>query len=144
MRNWRHTATTTLVSTPVMWAGPETWPQMINDSLMFLRVRPAKGPPLDVGCDMSTMQWRRFDSVPEVVVCEADVGRMICAPVWLEMVTLVESEKGDCRIADELSCIAPAKFLLMYNSASGFSSTGDVAFTGLVMKDEFAPDVSEV
>ena len=136
MRNWRHAATTTLVSMPVMCAGPETWPQMINDSLMFLRVRPAKGPPLDVGCDMSTMQWRRFDSVPEVVVCEADVGRMMCAPVWLEIVTLVESEKGDC--------VALARFLFTYSSASGFSSTGDVASTGLVMKDEFAPDVSEM
>ena len=82
--------------------------------------------------------------MPEVVVCEVDVGRMICAPVWLEMVTLVESEKDDCRIADGLSCVTPARFLLMYSSASGFSSTGDVASTGLVMKDEFAPDASEV
>lgn len=136
MRNWRHAATTTLVSMPVMCAGPETWPQTINDSLMFLRVRPAKGLLLDVGCDMSTMQWRRFDSVPEVVVCEADGGRMICAPVWLEIVTLVESEKGDC--------VALARFLFMYSSASSFSSTGDVASTGLAMKDEFAPDVSEM
>lgn len=48
---------------------------------MFLRARLAKGPPVAVGMDMSTMQWRREVRLPEEVAWEALEGKIMCVDV---------------------------------------------------------------
>src|SRR5262245_3773230 len=112
----------TLFSTPVICIGPETWPQTINESLMFFNMRLAKGAPLVVGGERSTTLRRRFDTVPERVERDSEEGSMMCAPVWLDTVmpvpfsfaSLLEASLDAS--ADASSCASA--------SASLFSSLG--------------------
>jgi hypothetical protein len=77
MRNCRQAVTRTLFSTSVMCMAPATWPQMIRVSLMFLRYKTSNGAPAVVGDERSTTQCCRLDTVPELVACDAAVGRMM-------------------------------------------------------------------
>ena len=65
---------------------------------MFLIVRPANGRSWHVGSDMSTIQRRSLDKVPEVVAREADAGRIMCTFEWFDIMTLLPCEKEGFRI----------------------------------------------
>ena len=62
----------------VRCAAPLTCPQTIKLRSMFFRVRVANGWPTEVGEDMSTTQDCKLDSVPELVACAAEAGRIMC------------------------------------------------------------------
>jgi hypothetical protein len=67
-----------LSSTPVICAAPSTFPQTNKLSLMLFTMRLAKGAPLAVGTDMSTIQCFKFVNVPPEVARDALDGSMIC------------------------------------------------------------------
>jgi hypothetical protein len=52
----------------------------MREFVMFFSARPAKGFPLAVEMDMSTMHLVRSVRDPEDVACDADDGKMMCRP----------------------------------------------------------------
>lgn len=66
---------------------------MINELFIFLKASPAKGAPLAVGTDISTMHLLSLVTEPDEVARDADEGRMMCRPLCPEMLTFVACEK---------------------------------------------------
>lgn len=147
MRNWRTAPTTTLFSTLVMCTAPATCPQIITESLMFLRYKAAKGAPLVVGAERSTTQRCRLDSVPELVACAADVGRMMCRSSCFEIVILVAWEKDGVRMPVPLrsmpSCCSSSSTPCNEASRCAFSSRGESLSSGVGENEELVIEVSE-
>lgn len=63
-----------------MCVAPATCPATIREFVIFLSARPAKGFPLAVEIDISTMHLVRSVSDPEDVAWDAEDGRMMCRP----------------------------------------------------------------
>jgi hypothetical protein len=62
---------------------------MISEFVMFFKARPANGAPSVVGADISTMHPFNLVREPDEVAREADEGRMMCRPLWPDMLTFV-------------------------------------------------------
>ena len=133
----------TLFSTPVMCAGPAKCPQTTRESLMFLSVRLAKGAPFAVGGERSTTLWRRLDTVPELVACDADVGSIMCTLLWFEMFTLLAFANDGFCMSVALSAWAPSVACPCNSSLSVFSSVGDIFSSGVGANEEVAFEVSD-
>jgi hypothetical protein len=140
IRNCRHETTTTLCSTPVMCAAPATCPHTIRLRAMFFRYRAAKGAPFAVGSARSTTQRRMCETVPELVACAADVGRMMWMSLWCASEICVAREKEGLRTPPPVSSMPSVGAAL----GSGFSSLGERRSRGVGANDEFVLDVSDV
>ena len=105
---------------------------------MFLRMRPAKGPPDVVGGDRSTTLCLMLDTVPELVAL-ADVGSRICARLWFVTMTLVSFDTESFRM---VCADCPPSASEKYGSA--FSSFGESFSKGVGAKVEFVLEFSEV
>jgi len=75
----------TLFLTPVIWAGPETEPQMSSEEVAELMVRLAKGPVAVLGTEISTTQLVRRWRLQGVCEWRAEDGRMMWVFFWLVM-----------------------------------------------------------
>lgn len=138
----------TLFSTAVICAGPETCPHTINEDLMFLSVRLAKGTPVVLGGDWSMTLCLMCDTVPDGVLEEAEAGVM-CTLLWLDTLTPLLS----CSWAIVSSCMVPgpafpfsfAFFASSFAQAScsAFSCVGDSLSSGVVTKLELTFDESD-
>lgn len=73
---------------------------------MFFSARPAKGFPLAVDMDISTMHFLRSIRDPEDVAWAAEDGRMMCRPSWSEMATELACLKLGARMRAEFSEIS--------------------------------------
>lgn len=63
-----------------MCVAPATCPATMREFVMFFNARPAKGWPLAVDMDISTMHLLRSVRDPEDVAWAAEDGRMMCRP----------------------------------------------------------------
>lgn len=106
--------------------------------MIFLRIKVANPKPAAVGGERSTAQWRRFDTVPELAAWEADVGRIICRRLWLDIATLLAFDNDGCWILDALSpCsfLVPSVVLSNWRPSSPFSSDGESLSRGVGAND---------
>jgi hypothetical protein len=65
---------------------------------MFLRYRTSNGAPVLVGGERSTTQRCMFETVPELVACDVEGGRMMCRPECFDIVTRVDEENEGRRM----------------------------------------------
>lgn len=112
---------------------------------MFLRDNVANGAPFAVGGERSTMHRLRFDTVPELVACAADVGRTICNASCLDIVTFVAVENEGFRIPGppSMPSMPSSSTVSAAKSSCFFSSPGDNLSNGVGANEELPFDVSE-
>jgi hypothetical protein len=113
---------------------------MMRESLMFRRYRTSKGAPVFVRGERSTTQRCTFDTVPELVACDAVGGRMMCKPWCFDIATWVDLE-NEGRLMPEPELISS------WSCSAELSGVASLALSGCFssdvgMNDEVIFDVS--